>query len=259
MQTMTGKNEFSAPRGVAPTGTLRFLDGVSNVRLRSDRDMAELFRARFEGKVPRVEAADGIVTVRYRRGPGGWGGWRRARGEVVLNAMVPWTIHVQGGVSNLDADLTGIRLTALEIGNGVSGLDAALPAPEGDVVAAYRGRCQPPEAAPPDRRRSLGPRGGRSVPDPVRRPADGSRRRRDRLEDPGVRRRRRSLRDPDRGRRQGRLDRRPVAARTSCAPYGPRPVTAAAPHAAAKSRASATERPDPSANVSPAANASPPP
>ena len=133
MQTMTGKNEFSAPRGVAPTGTLRFLDGVSNVRLRSDRDMAELFRARFEGKVPRVEAADGIVTVRYRRGPGGWGGWRRARGEVVLNAMVPWTIHVQGGVSNLDADLTGIRLTALEIGNGVSGLDAALPAPEGDV------------------------------------------------------------------------------------------------------------------------------
>ena len=138
MDTMSKTNEFSAPRGAIPAGTLRFLDGVCNVRIRSDRDMEELFRARFEGKVPRVDAAEGTVEVSYRRGPGGrvTGGrvrWRRARGEVVLNAMVPWTIQVHGGVSNLDADLTGIRLVALEVGSGVSGLDAALPAPVGDV------------------------------------------------------------------------------------------------------------------------------
>ena len=133
MDTMSTTNQFSAPRGVAPAGTLRFPDGVCNVRIRSDRDMAELFRAQFEGKLPRVEEADGVVSVSYRRGPGGRARWRRSRGEVVLNAMVPWTIEVHGGVSNLGADLTGIRLVALEIGSGVSGLDAALPTPEGEV------------------------------------------------------------------------------------------------------------------------------
>ena len=133
------ENEFSAPLGTAPTGTLRFPDGVCNVRIRSDRDMAELFHARFEGKVPRLDAADGIVTVSYRRGSGGWGMWRRTRGEIVLNARVPWTIEVHGGVSNLEADLTGIRLVGLEIGHGASGLDAALAAPTGDVGIRIEG------------------------------------------------------------------------------------------------------------------------
>jgi hypothetical protein len=133
MDTTMNGNEFSAPLGAEPAATLQFLDGVSHVRIRSDRDMAELFRARFEGKVPLVEAADANITVSYRRGPGGRGGWRHARGEVVLNAMVPWSIKVRGGVSNLEADLTGISLAALEIGGGVSGLDASLPSPAGEV------------------------------------------------------------------------------------------------------------------------------
>ena len=133
MDTMSATNEFSAPLGVEPNGTLRFLDGVCNICIRSDRDMPELFRATFEGRVPRVDAAEGIVSVSYRRGRSGRAIWRRSRGDVVLNAMVPWTIEVRGGVWNLEADLTGIRLVALEVGSGVSGLDAALPAPTGDV------------------------------------------------------------------------------------------------------------------------------
>ena len=132
METMTSTKQFSAPRGAVSSGTLRFLDGVCNVRIRSDRDMDDLFRARFEGKVPRVEAVDGIVTVSYRR-PSGRGRWRQSGGEVVLNAMVPWTIEVRGGVLGLDADLTEICLEALDIGSGVSKLDAALPLPTGDV------------------------------------------------------------------------------------------------------------------------------
>jgi hypothetical protein len=132
-RTMTGTNEFSAPLGAISAATLQFLDGMSNVRIRSDGDMPQLFRARFEGKLPEVEADDGVVTVSYRRGPGGPGGWRRAHGEIVLNAMVPWTIQVRGGVSNLEADLTGISLVAMEIDSGVSRLDASLPSPRGDV------------------------------------------------------------------------------------------------------------------------------
>jgi hypothetical protein len=140
MGITTGTNEFSAPLGAIPGATLRFLDGMSNVRIRSDRDMPELFRAHFEGKIPRVESGvDGVVTVSYRRGPGGPGGWRGAHGEFVLNAMVPWTIEVRGGVSNLEADLTGIDLVAVEIASGVSRLDASLPSPRGDVPVRIGG------------------------------------------------------------------------------------------------------------------------
>jgi hypothetical protein len=136
---MTQTKEFSAPLGTVSAGTMRFSDGVGNVRIRSDRDMPELFRARFHGRVPRVEVEDGTIGVSYRWGRGGSINWRRSGGEIVLNAMVPWRLEVRGGVADLAADLTDVALSSIEVGGGVSRLDASLPAPAGDVDVRIRG------------------------------------------------------------------------------------------------------------------------
>jgi hypothetical protein len=139
MTTTTPTDEYSAPLGAVDAGILRFADGAGNVRIRTDRDMPELFRARFEGRVPAMETSGGEVTFSYRRGTGGPFGWRHSGGEIVLNAMIPWGIDVRGGVANLDADLTGIRLTSLEVRGGVSHLDVSLPDPYRDSIVRIGG------------------------------------------------------------------------------------------------------------------------
>ena len=127
------EESFSSPLGDTPNAALYFEEGACNVRIRTDHDMADLFRARFEHKIPDVRTDDGRVRINFRRGTGMPGGWWRARGEIVLNAMVPWRIEIRGGVSNLDADLTALRLLGLEVGGGVHRLDVAMPDPVRDV------------------------------------------------------------------------------------------------------------------------------
>jgi hypothetical protein len=59
--------EFIAPLGSLRSGRLVFASGASRVTVRTDPSMANLYRARFEGRAPRVEAEDGTVTIRYPR------------------------------------------------------------------------------------------------------------------------------------------------------------------------------------------------
>lgn len=137
-----------APMGPTTSGRLVFLSGAPNVELRADAGLGdELYRAQFEGPVPRVRLRDGVVNVSYARlGWLDWRGrvagqvvsasvhWRKDRGAFVLNATVPWTIELRGGVSRLRADLRDAELRGLDLRGGSSQLDLQLPVPKGPVA-----------------------------------------------------------------------------------------------------------------------------
>ena len=137
---------YAAPVGGIVRGSLVFLSGVPTVAIRGDASLTELYRAAFSGSVPKMRVRDGVVTLAYARF--GWfdwraqiadqnidlsAHWRRDRGEILLNAGIPWSIELRGGASQLTADLLDLRLTSLEMRGGASRIDLTLPHPRGVV------------------------------------------------------------------------------------------------------------------------------
>jgi hypothetical protein len=100
--------------------------------------MAELYQARFEGPVPEVSAKDGVVTIRYPRRLLGLGGQQR-QAVVTLNVAIPWQIVIQGGASDITAELGGLDLAGLEVKGGGSLMRLELPAPSAVVPIRISG------------------------------------------------------------------------------------------------------------------------
>lgn len=133
--------DFTAPLGAVTRGRLEFAGGASRATITADAAPADLYRAHFEGPTPDVQVRDGIVTIRYPRfWPFGWAGYARPHTtEIALNASILWEIALRGGASQLDADLGGLRLRALEINGGASRVEVTLPRPEGAVAIRVGG------------------------------------------------------------------------------------------------------------------------
>jgi DNA-binding MarR family transcriptional regulator len=147
-----GGGSFAAPVAGTTTGRLVFLSGAPNVVLRGDPSLRELYRATFEGPVPRVRVRDGVVTVHYGRF--NWFDWRarvgdmnveamvhwrKDRGEIALNPAVPWDIELRGGASRLSADLRLVALHSFELAGGASRVELTLPRPAGVVSIRITG------------------------------------------------------------------------------------------------------------------------
>jgi DNA-binding MarR family transcriptional regulator len=96
----------------------------------------ELVRARFVGPTPEVRAAGGLVTIRYRRR---LLDVRSRSARVALNGELPWSIEVDGGLTDLDGDLRPIRLAGLTVRGGANHLRLRLPKPDGTVRLAVAG------------------------------------------------------------------------------------------------------------------------
>ncbi len=109
---------FSAPLGGVTAARLVFVSAVPTMAIDGDPALPDLYRASFEGPVPRVRVRAGIVTVRYARFA--WFDWRARigdqmidtsvhwrsdRGRISLNVGVPWAIELRGGGSRVRADL----------------------------------------------------------------------------------------------------------------------------------------------------------
>jgi hypothetical protein len=140
MTTKTRQNEFATPLGSADHAKLEVARGASRVTIHAEREVPDLFRARFEGPQPMVLGDDGRVTIEYPRiSPSGWLRPDRRAAEVLLNASIPWEIVFSGGVSRLRADLSLLRLQSLELGHGVSDAELVLPRPRGIVRVEVRG------------------------------------------------------------------------------------------------------------------------
>jgi hypothetical protein len=120
------------------SGRLIFVSGAAWVTVRVDPSMADLYRARFEGRTPRVGVEDGTVTIRYPRFD--WRSYLRERpAEVALNAQIPWDIEIRDGASRLTADLRGFELRSFVVSGGGSRVEVTLPEPSGIVPVRVLG------------------------------------------------------------------------------------------------------------------------
>jgi hypothetical protein len=127
MTNVRSAEELAAPLGSVDLGRLVFVRGAAHLTIGVDASMEDLYRARFEGKVPDVRVDGGTVTVKYRPS------LHRTSGEITLSGRVPWAIKASMGMSDVVADLQDLELTGLEISGGVSRLEVRLPRPKATV------------------------------------------------------------------------------------------------------------------------------
>lgn len=118
------EHELAAPLGAVDAGRLVFTRGVSNLTIGVDPSMDDLYRARFDGKVPEIEVVGRTVTLRYRPS------FHHTHGEITLNGRVPWDIETRWGMSHVVADLEDLELRGLVISGGSSHVEMWLPRPK---------------------------------------------------------------------------------------------------------------------------------
>jgi hypothetical protein len=127
MTNVRSAEELAAPLGSVAMGRLVFARGAAHLTIGVDPSMADLYRARFEGKVPEVRVDGGTVTVKYRPS------LHRTSGAIMLSGRVPWAIKARMGMSDVVADLRELELAGLEISGGVSRLLVRMPHPKAAV------------------------------------------------------------------------------------------------------------------------------
>jgi hypothetical protein len=127
MTTTSSTAELAAPLGSVDSGRLVFVRGAAHLTIGVDASMEDLYRARFQGKVPNVRVDGGTVTVKYRPS------LHPTRGQITLSGRVPWAIKARMGMSDVVADLEDLELTGLEISGGASRLEVKLPGPKAAV------------------------------------------------------------------------------------------------------------------------------
>ena len=152
---------YSAPVGDATRGRLVFVSGAPRValnfaplgpratarvimetaasRLRFDgaAPQGELVHATFGGPLPDVRSSGGVVTIRYRRQAGSAFSGREAR--ISLAADIPWTIEIEGGITDLTGSLAAILVAGLEVGGGANHVALDLADPSGSVPVRLTG------------------------------------------------------------------------------------------------------------------------
>lgn len=132
-------DELTFPLDGAKAGRLEIPSGASNVRILGDAAMDPrlLFRGRFQGRQPKVDAQGGVVRMEYTRFT--LFDLRKLASKLTLNAAIPWSILLRGGISKLEADLRGLALESLEIRGGLSHATFHLGRPAGTVPLRLTG------------------------------------------------------------------------------------------------------------------------
>ena len=135
---MGNEETLSAPLGNLERAQLVISSDTFGLNLRTGNLKDALYRARFEGPVPDVKVKDGVVTIRYPRRL--WlPGMKKRAAEVTLSVAIPWQIVLQGGASEITADLSNLNLASLELKGGAHTAQIELPAPSGVVPLRISG------------------------------------------------------------------------------------------------------------------------
>jgi DNA-binding MarR family transcriptional regulator len=152
---------YTAPLGEASRGRLVFVSGAPRLSLNvaplgpqaaarmimetsasrlgfaGSAPAGDLVRATFMGPLPDVRVSSGVVTIRYRRGA--LAAFTNRQARIALSGTIPWTIELQGGLTDLDGTLAGVSLSRLDVDDGANHVDLDLPAPVGTVAVRVNG------------------------------------------------------------------------------------------------------------------------
>ena len=120
-----------APLGPRATARIIAETSASRLRFAGTAPAGELVVATFDGPRPDVRASAGTVTIRYRRQAISAFSSRRA--TISLAAGIPWTIELDGGITDLDGSLSGVALERLDVDGGANHVRLDLPDPSGTV------------------------------------------------------------------------------------------------------------------------------
>ena len=132
------RGDFSAPLDDPGVMWRISFAGLSRLNLRAVAEMPDLYRAHFGGTVPTVNVADHHITIRYPQRL--WlVDWRQRMAEVALNVSVLWRVAINGGASEISADLAGLELAELEVKGGMSSIQLTLPTPSRSVPIRISG------------------------------------------------------------------------------------------------------------------------
>jgi DNA-binding MarR family transcriptional regulator len=154
-------NTYTAPLGDAARGRLVFVSGAPRLALNvaplgpqaaarmimetsasrlgfgGAAPAGDLVRATFAGPLPDVRVSSGVVTIRYRRGA--LAAFTSRGTKIALSGGIPWTIEIQGGLTDLDGSLAGVTLSRLDVEDGANHVNLDLPAPAGTVSVRVAG------------------------------------------------------------------------------------------------------------------------
>jgi hypothetical protein len=123
--------------GDTTTHTLRITPRAAALDLSSDD--APL-RMRWDGPTPRIRDRGPVTHVGYSpRARLRALTARRSRLGLTLDRRSPVAIEIEGGVSKLSADLSGLDLRELVISGGATHVTLDLPAPTGDLPVRIEG------------------------------------------------------------------------------------------------------------------------
>lgn len=129
---------LSTPLGNLTGAQLIVSSDTYGLNLRAGVIKDTLYQARFEGPLPEVKVKEGVVTIRYPRRL--WFPGREKRtAEVTLNVAIPWQIVLQGGASEISAELGTLHLDSLELKGGAYMAEIVLPSPSGAVPVRISG------------------------------------------------------------------------------------------------------------------------
>ena len=141
--TATSQGLDEAPLGDLTRGALHLASGLSKLAIRGGAPAHLLYQAKRWGKRPALTVSGGTVTL----GRSGralellerLSDTSKAGAELVLSAVIPWSIELRGGMSKVHAALGDLALESLEIRGGASQVEVDLPAPRGVVPLQIRG------------------------------------------------------------------------------------------------------------------------
>jgi DNA-binding MarR family transcriptional regulator len=129
------QGELSAPLGDVTAGRLEVNASVARLRIGTASGIPDLYRASFDRRPPRIRVSGGTVSLTF----GGLWHAGTGRGQVILNADIPWALDLRGGAAEMDLELADLALVEMTMSGGANRVDFQLSRPVGTVPLRIRG------------------------------------------------------------------------------------------------------------------------
>lgn len=134
----------SAPLEDATRAEITLKHAAGQLNLRAGDDPTLLFAGTFEGGVQKEISRHGGAAFLEFKTPSDIGAnlgapdARRLVWDLQLHPTIPTALKYEGGAAETKMDLSRLHLTQLELRNGASSADVALPAPHGTLRAVVQ-------------------------------------------------------------------------------------------------------------------------